>query len=119
VVFTFDEFIKEGMDFMTLGMSDLAMCTLAVDRRSVKVAKLFDLMHPAILKMVEIVIAKCNQNEIESSISGHAAGDPEIVKKLVEFGINGISTNPDQILKIRKIVYNTENKIIMDGFTGN
>ncbi|MGZ7119312.1 MAG: putative PEP-binding protein [Methanobacterium sp.] len=112
VVFTFDEFLKEGMDFMSLGMSDLTMCALAVDRRSVKVAKLFDLKHPAVLKMVQLVISKCNQEGIESSISGHAAGDPEIVKKLVEFGISSISTNPDQILNIRKTVYNKENEII-------
>ena len=113
VVFTFDEFLKEKIDFMSLGMSDLTMCSLAVDRRSVKVAKLFDLRHPAVLKMVEMIISKCNQKDIESSISGHAAGDPEIVKKLVEFGISSISTNPDQILNIRKTVYNLENKIIM------
>ena len=119
VVFTFDEFLKEGIDFMSLGMSDLAMCSLAVDRRSVKVAKLFDLMHPAVLKMVKMVIAKCNQNEIESSVSGHAGGDPEIVKKLIEFGINAISTNPDQVLKIRKVVYNVENGIIIKGFTSS
>ncbi|MGZ7117999.1 MAG: putative PEP-binding protein, partial [Methanobacterium sp.] len=112
VVFTFDEFLKEGMDFMSLGMSDLAMCALAVDRRSVKVAKLFDLKHPAVLKMVQLVISKCNHEGIESSISGYAAGDPEIVKKLVEFGISSISTNPDQILNIRKTVYNKENEII-------
>ncbi|MBI5680501.1 MAG: phosphoenolpyruvate synthase [Methanobacterium sp.] len=113
VVFTFDEFIKEGMDFMTLGMSDLAMCALAVDRRGVRVAKHFDLMHPAILKMVELVINKCNQKGIESCICGHAGGDQEIVKKLVEMGIDCVSTNPDQILKIRKTVYNRENEIIM------
>lgn len=116
VVFTFDEFIKEGMDFMTLGMSDLAMCSLAVDRRGVRVAKHFNLMHPAVLKMVELVIKKCNQNEIESCICGHAGGDPEIVKKLVEYGISCISTNPDQILKIRKTVYGVENEIILKGF---
>lgn len=116
VVFTFDEFIKEGMDFMSLGMSDLTMCSLAVDRRGVKVAKLFNFKHPAVLMMVERIISKCNQNNIESSISGHAAGDPEIVKKLVEFGISSISTNPDQILNIRKIVYNKENEIILNNF---
>jgi pyruvate,water dikinase len=107
------------MDFMTLGMSDLAMCALAIDRRGVKVAKHFNLLHPAVLKMVELVIRKCNQKGIESCICGHAGGDPEIVKKLVEMGISCISTNPDQILKIRKTVYNTENKIIMDGFIIN
>ena len=116
VVFTFDEFIDEGMDFMTLGMSDLAMCALAVDRRGVKVAKHFNLLHPAVLMMAEFVIRKCNQNGIESCICGHAGGDPVIVKKLVEMGINCISTNPDQILKIRKLVYNTEDEIILNGF---
>lgn len=115
VVCTFDEFIKEGIDFMTLGMSDLAMCSLAVDRRGVRVAKHFNLMHPAVLKMVELVIEKCNQNGIESCICGHAGGDPEIVKRLVEYGISCISTNPDQILKIRKTVYDVENGIILKG----
>jgi pyruvate,water dikinase len=117
VVFTFDEFLKEGIDFMSLGMSDLAMCSLAVDRRSVKVAKLFNIMHPAVLKMVKMVIAKCNRYGIESSVSGHAGGDPEIVEKLIKFGISSISTNPDQVLKIRKTVYNVENEIIKHGFT--
>lgn len=115
-VFTFNEFIKDGIDFITLGMSDLAMCALAVDRRGVKVAKHFNLLHPAVLKMVKLVINKCNQNGIESCICGHAGGDPVIVKKLVEMGIGCISTNPDQILNIRKAVYRTENKIIMKGF---
>ncbi len=113
---TFDDFLKEGIDFMTLGMSDLAMCSLAVDRRGVKVAKHFNLMHPAVLMMVKSVIEKCNEREIESCICGHSAGVPEIVKKLVGYGIGCISTNPDQILKIRKAVYNFENEIIKNGF---
>lgn len=116
VVFTFDEFIKEGLDFITIGMSDLSMCSLAVDRRGVKVAKHFDLMHPAVMKMVQMVLEKCIQNGIESCICGHAGSDPMIVKKLVEWGISSISTNPDQILKMRKVVYIAENNILMRGF---
>jgi pyruvate, water dikinase len=115
-VCSFDEFVKEGLDFITLGMSDLTMCALAVDRRGVKVAKHFNLMHPAVLNMVEHVIRKCNENGIESCICGHAASDHRIVRKLVKFGISSISTNPDQILRIRKTVYNVENGIIMNGF---
>lgn len=115
-VFTFDKFIEAGLDFVTIGMSDLAMCTLAMDRRGVKVAKNFNLMHPAVMGMVKMVIEKCNQEGIESCICGYAASDPKIVKKLVEMGISSISTNPDQILKMRRMVYNTENAIIMKGF---
>jgi Phosphoenolpyruvate synthase/pyruvate phosphate dikinase len=115
-VFTLDEFINEGVDFVTLGMSDLAMCSLAVDRRGVKVAKLFNLTHKSVLKMIGMVINKCNQNHIETCICGHAGSDPAIVRWLVKNGISSVSTNPDQILKIRKIVTITEKTMIRNGF---
>lgn len=116
-VFTLDDFIDEGMDFVTLGMSDMAMCSLAVDRRGVKVAKHFNLTHSSVLQMIEMVIEKCNQQGIESCICGHAGSDPAIVRWLVEVGVSSISTNPDQILKIRKVVDIAEKTIIQRGFT--
>lgn len=116
VVFTFDQFLKEGVDFITIGMSDLTMCSLAVDRRGVKVARHFQLTHPSVMKMVQRVIERCNQAGIESCITGYAASDPQIVKQLVGWGIGSISTNPDQILKMRKIVDIAENEIILHGF---
>ncbi len=115
-VFTLDEFIMAGMDFVTLGMSDMAMCSMAVDRRGVKVAKHFNLTHKSVLNMIKMVIEKCNQQGIESCICGHAGSDPAIVSWLVENGISSISTNPDQILKIRKVVGIAEKTIIDRGF---
>ena len=112
-VFTLDEFIDIGIDFVSIGMSDLTMCALAVDRRGVRVAKHFNLCHPAVLKMVRLVIDKCNERGIESCICGHAASDTRIVDKLVDYGICSISTNPDQILKMRKFVDKKENEIIL------
>jgi len=117
VVFTLDDFIAEGVDFVTLGMSDMAMSSLAVDRRGVKVAKLFNLTHPAVLMMMEGVIKKCNQQGVESCICGHAGSDQAIVRWLVGKGISSISTNPDQILKIRKVVDIAEKTIIQKAFT--
>ena len=112
-----DDFIREGIDFVSIGMSDLTMAILAVDRRSVKVAKHYNLLHPAVLNTVESVIRKCTENYIESCVCGYAATNEAIVKKLVEYGITSISTNPDQILKMRKIVEKIENKLIKEGFS--
>jgi pyruvate,water dikinase len=111
-VFTLEEFIKDGMDFATLGMSDMAMCSLAVDRRGVRVAKHFNLTHPSVLTMIKTVIETCNQQGIESCICGYAGSDPDIVRWLVKTGITSISTNPDQILKIRKVVDIAERTLI-------
>lgn len=115
-VLTLDDFINEGIDFVSIGMSDLTMCTLAVDRRGVKVAKNFNLLHHAVLKQVKMIIDKCNEKGIESCICGHAASDTQIVEKLVDFGIGSISTNPDQILKMRKFVSRIENGIVLRNF---
>ena len=118
-VLTLDEFIENGIDFASIGMSDLTMCTLAVDRRGVRVAKHFNLLHPAVLRLVKMIIIQCNDMGIESCICGHAASDPEIVEKLIGYGISSISTNPDQILKMRKFVYRTENGIVLKNFSDN
>lgn len=116
-VFTLDDLIDEGMDFVTLGMSDMAMCSLAVDRRGFKVAKHFNITHPSVLQMVEMIIEQCNLQGIESCICGHAGSDPAIVHWLVGLGITSVSTNPDQILNIRKVVNIAERTIITRGFT--
>lgn len=116
VVFTLDDFLKKGVDFITIGMSDLTMCSLAVDRRGVKVARHFQLTHPAVLAMVKMTIKKCKEAGIESCITGFAASDPNIVRQLVWWGIDSISTNPDQILKMRKTVCIVENEILLRTF---
>ncbi len=116
VVFTFDEFLKEGLDFITIGMSDLTMCSLAVDRRGVKVSQHFQITHPAVTAMVKMVIDQCNQADIESCITGYAASDPKIVRNLVHWGISSISTNPDQILNMRKLVNVAENELLLRNF---
>lgn len=113
-VFMLDEFIDIGIDFVSIGMSDITMCALAVDRRSVKVAKHFSLLHPAVLKMVRFIIDKCNVKDIESCICGYAASNIQIIDKLMDYGINSISTNPDQLFKIRKFVERKENNIILN-----
>lgn len=116
VVFTFDEFLKSGLDFITIGMSDLTMCNLAVDRRGVKVAKHFQITHPSVMAMVKMVIDQCNRADVESCITGYAASDPRIVRQMVHWSISSISTNPDQILKMRRIVDNAENELILRNF---
>lgn len=112
------EFIGYGLDFVSIGMSDLAMCTLAVDRRGVKVAKLFDLTHPALLGLVDNVIRECSRAGIKTCVAGYAATDYNIVEKLIRMGVDGISTNPDQLLKMRVFITRIEKSILLETLRG-
>jgi len=109
-----EEFIREGIDFISFGTNDLTQYTLAVDRNNERVAKLYTEKHPAVMKLIEMVIKACRKAGVETSICGQAGSDPEVAKKLVEFGISSISANPDAVQSIREMVARTEMRLLLD-----
>ncbi len=109
-----EEFIREGIDFISFGTNDLTQYTLAVDRNNERVARLYSEKHPAVLKLIEMVIRACRKHGVETSICGQAGSDPEIARRLVEFGITSISANPDAVDRIREIVARTELRLLLD-----
>lgn len=109
-----EDFIAEGLDFVSFGTNDLTQYTLALDRNNELVAKHYTEAHPAVLKLLMSVIKKCNQAGVTTSICGQAGSKPEIVEKLVEAGISSISANTDAVPEIRKLVAKVEKKIMLD-----
>ena len=109
-----DEYIKVGIDFVSLGTNDLTQYTLAVDRNNEFVAKHYSEEHPAVMKLIERTIRKCAEAGVKCSICGQAGSVPHIVEKLVEFGISSVSSNTDAIADVRKTVARAEQKIILD-----
>ena len=109
-----DEYIKVGIDFVSLGTNDLTQYTLAVDRNNEFVAKHYSEEHPAVMKLIERTIRKCAEAGVKCSICGQAGSVPHIVEKLVGFGITSVSSNTDAIADVRKTVARAEQKIILD-----
>ena len=109
-----DEYIKVGIDFVSLGTNDLTQYTLAVDRNNEFVAKHYTEEHPAVMKLIERTIRKCAEAGVTCSICGQAGSVPHIVEKLVAFGITSVSSNTDAIADVRKTVARAEQKIILD-----
>ena len=109
-----DEYIKVGIDFVSLGTNDLTQYTLAVDRNNEFVAKHYSEEHPAVMKLIERTIKKCVAAGVKCSICGQAGSVPHIVEKLVGFGITSVSSNADAVEEVRKTVARAEQKIILD-----
>jgi pyruvate,water dikinase len=109
-----DEFIKEGIDFVSFGTNDLTQYTLAVDRNNELVAPLYNELHPAVMKLIEYVIGECNKAGVVTSICGQAGSRPDVAKKLVAMGITSISANIDAVEAVREMVARTEHELILD-----
>jgi pyruvate, water dikinase len=110
---TIEDFIAEGIDFVSFGTNDLTQYTLAIDRNNENVAGLYTESHPAVLKLIERVIIECNKAGVKTSICGQAGSIPAIVEKLVELGITSVSANTDAVAAVRETVARVEQKLLL------
>ncbi len=112
-VILLDEFIDIGIDGVSVGTNDLTMLTLGVDRDNERIAGFYSEMDPAVLNSLEKIVKTAKKRGITSSICGQAPSVyPELVEKLVDWGITSVSLSPDVIDKTRMIVYEMEKKVL-------
>lgn len=107
-----EEFIKIGIDGVSIGTNDLTMMLMGVDRDNAEVSSVYDERNPAVMNVLEYIVKTCTQNGITSSICGQAASDyPDLVEKLVQHGITSVSINPDVVERTRDMIHELEKKI--------
>ena len=111
---TIDDFIEEGLSFVSFGTNDLTQYTLALDRNNENVASLYSEFHPAILKLIEYVVESCNEAGVKTSICGQAGSYPEMAKRLVKIGITSISANIDAVATVRETVARAEKILLLN-----
>jgi len=112
-VILLEEFIKVGIDGVSIGSNDLTMLLLGTDRDNSEVAQAFNERSEAVDWALKRVIKTCNKYGITSSICGQAPSTYEdLVEKLVKWGVTGISVNPDAVERVREVVSKTEKEVI-------
>ncbi|NLP04747.1 phosphoenolpyruvate--protein phosphotransferase [Candidatus Fermentibacteria bacterium] len=92
------------VDFVSLGTNDLTQYTLAVDRGSPFVAKLFDANHPAVLRQIDHVVKCCHDAGKWVGVCGQMAAEPLSVPLLVGLGVDELSVSISLIPDIKKLV---------------
>ncbi|MBU1085290.1 MAG: phosphoenolpyruvate synthase [Candidatus Beckwithbacteria bacterium] len=112
-VILLEDFLKVGIDGVSIGTNDLTMLLLGTDRDNSEVAEIFDERNPAVLWALEKIIKTCSKHKITSSICGQAPSRyPDLSLKLVKWGISSVSVSPDMIDETRQIVYQAEKSLI-------
>ncbi len=92
------------VDFVSIGTNDLTQYTLAVDRGSPYVARLFDSMHPAVLRQIASVVQACHEAGKWAGVCGQMAAEPLSVPLLLGMGVDELSVSLSQIPDIREMI---------------
>ncbi|MCM1186759.1 MAG: phosphoenolpyruvate--protein phosphotransferase [Lachnoclostridium sp.] len=101
-----DELAKE-VDFFSIGTNDLTQYTLAIDRQNTKLDEFYDAHHPAILRMISMVVENAHKAGIWAGICGELGADQTLTKEFLAMGVDELSVSPGSILPLRKIVLET------------
>lgn len=101
-----DQLAKE-VDFFSIGTNDLTQYLLAVDRQNPALDEFCDTHHPAILRMIELVVENAHKAGIWAGICGELGADPELTRDFLAMGVDELSVSPGRILPIRKLVLET------------
>ncbi|MDB9536077.1 PEP/pyruvate-binding domain-containing protein [Dolichospermum planctonicum CS-1226] len=114
ILFLLPEYIKAGVMGISIGTNDLTQLLLGVDREQGKFATIFDESHPVVMKAVSQLIQMSQAGGISCSICGQAPVlYPEIIDKLIEWGITSISVEPEAVEKTYKAIARAEQKLIL------
>ncbi|MCK1996875.1 phosphoenolpyruvate--protein phosphotransferase [Psychrobacillus psychrodurans] len=95
-----DQFAKE-VDFFSVGTNDLIQYTMAADRMNESVAYLYQPYHPAILRLVKMVIDAAHANGKWAGMCGEMAGDSIAIPLLIGLGLDEFSMSAPSMLKAR------------------
>lgn len=101
-----DELAKE-VDFFSIGTNDLTQYTLAIDRQNTKLYEFYDPHHPAVLRMISMVVKNAHRAGIWAGICGDLGADQTLTKEFLAMGVDELSVSPGNLLPIRKIVLET------------
>ncbi len=96
------------LDFLSIGTNDLTQYTLAVDRTDNTVAHLYNSLHPAVLRLIQITIEAGKKLKKPVAVCGEIAGDTMLTKLLLGMGLRQFSMHPSQLLSVKQQILQSD-----------
>ena len=91
-------------DFFSIGTNDLIQYSLAVDRTDDRVSRLYEPLHPAILRLLRGVARAGRRQGIRVAVCGEMAADPVLLALLVGLGLREFSMAPSAIPLAKQVL---------------
>jgi phosphotransferase system enzyme I (PtsI) len=91
-------------DFFAIGSNDLTMYTLAADRADTEAVDIYNSTHPAVLRLVAMIVAAGARHGIDVSLCGEMAANARLMPLLLGLGLRNFSMNATAVPRVKQAV---------------
>ena len=96
--------LAREVSFFSIGTNDLIQYTVAVDRGNERVANLYSGANPAVLHLIRSVVRAARRFDVDTSLCGEIAGEPDFTMLLIGMGLRTLSLVPSQIPQVKRVI---------------
>lgn len=119
IIFLLPQLVQAGVQGIAIGTNDLTQLLLGGDREKAMFSESLNARHPAMLAVMEQLISLAKKSEIPCSICGQAPVQyPELIARLVEWGINSISVEPEAVERTYQAIARAEQRLLLKAARG-
>lgn len=115
VLFLLKEYVDAGVQGIAIGSNDLTQFILGINREDTKSKQLLTEAYPAVFKAIEQIIKQAIKLNIPCSICGQLpVNHPEIIEKLIGWGITSISVEHQSVTSTYDAIARVERSLLLD-----
>jgi phosphotransferase system enzyme I (PtsI) len=98
------DLLADEVDFFSIGTNDLIQFSLGVDRANDRISKLYDPLHPGVLRLLKRIIVTAHKFKKPIGMCGEMAMNPEATVILIGLGLRNLSMSGPSIPIIKRLI---------------
>lgn len=98
------DILAKDCAFFSVGTNDLIQYMLAIDRVNDRIAHLYEPTHPAVVRMLKLIVDEAHKQRVPVSVCGEMAGDPVFAPLLLGLGVDALSMSPAWLPSVKYLV---------------
>jgi phosphotransferase system enzyme I (PtsI) len=113
--------LLEQVDFANIGSNDLLEYTLAASRNSQIIEKRYHILHPSLIRLMEIVVKETRKHKKQVCLCGEIASFEEFYPLFLSIGLSSFSVEASKLSDIKCGLLHLEkpSKLYLDKFYKN
>lgn len=96
--------LAREVKFFSIGTNDLIQYAIAVDRVNDRIAHLYEPTHPAVIRLLKMIVDAAHHQNIWVGVCGEMAGDIQLIPLLLGLGVDELSASSTVVPRVKKAV---------------